>query len=361
MNLSIINTQRNNFIKQKKNLFILKKMQRNKKLIKQLRNKKQLKTESQLRKQIYDIIYLEPIKKINMSNTLKKTINDNEYCFFTSNPCIINHPYEKGKYIMNIRWSNYKLNENGNVILNYPLTISLNSYLILDNLFNKIGEEYFLDSVENYNNPYVGIEDARIFKYSNKLYYIGSAFNENTNTIAITSNEYILNTNNTKFQMNKTIIIPSFYDYIRVEKNWCFVEYNKQMCFIYNWYPLTICQIDNNNKLNILETKDIKDEFFKNVKGSTSGVLFNNEIWFILHKTINNDYLHFFAVFDVNMNLLRYSNLFKLNKCKIEYCIGLIINNDTTILSFSSLDTSIFIGIYDNKYINYYLKWVLYS
>ena len=178
--------------------------------------------------------------------------------------------------------------------------------------------------------------------------------------MSITTNEYILNTNNTNFQMNKKIIIPSFYDYNRIEKNWCFVEYNKQMCFIYKWYPLTICQIDNNNKLNILESKDIQDEFFKDVRGSTSGVLFNNEIWFVLHKCINNDYLHFFIVFDINMNLLRYCNLFKLNKKKIEYCIGLIIENNRTILSFSSLDTSVFIGIYDNNYINS-LKWNIYN
>jgi hypothetical protein len=293
-----------------------------------------------------------------MSVVISKFINNINYIFYRSNPCIIKHPYENNKYIINFRWINYKLDNNGVVCMSYPQCISLNSYLLLDDSFHKISEEYFLNSEENYNNKYIGIEDVRIFNYSNKLYYIGSTINENTNTISITTNEYILNTNDTKFQMNKTIIIPSFYDYNRIEKNWCFVEYNKQMCFIYQWYPLTICKIDN-NKLNILETRDIRDIFFKNVKGSTSGVLYNNEIWFILHKCINNDYLHFFVVFDINMNLLRYSNILKLHKKKIEYCIGLIIENNRTILSFSSLDTSVFIGIYDNNYIAS-LKWNIY-
>jgi len=325
----------------------------------QKKERERMQREKVIINQIYNDIYLEPIQKINMSNMIIKTIHNNDYYFFTSNSCIIKHPYEHDKYIINIRWINYKLDNNGKAILHYPKNISLNSCIILDKLFNKIGKEKFLNNTEDYSKPFnnFGIEDVRIFNYSDKLYYIGSTLNETTNTIAITSNEYSLNADETRYEMNKKIIIPSFYNDNRIEKNWCFFEYKQKMCFVYKWYPVTICQIDyNNNKLNLLECKVIKNNFFKNVRGSTSGVLFNNEIWFLLHKSINNDYLHFFAVFDIDMNLVRYSHLFKFNKCKIEYCIGFIIENDRTILSFSSLDTSLFIGIYDNNYIKS-LKW----
>ena len=181
--------------------------------------------------------------------------------------------------------------------------------------------------------------------------------NKVTKNISITSAEYHLKDNNNDFRMNTRIITPSFYKYLKVEKNWCFVNYHNQKCFIYQWYPLTICVMDSYDRLNIIESKEIKSPFFKNVRGGTSGVLYNNEIWFILHTSYDRNYKHIFAVFDMDMNLLRYTPQFKLHKTKVEYCIGLIIEEDRTILSFSSLDTKIFIGTYKNDYIRS-LNWI---
>jgi len=39
------------------------------------------------------------------------------------------------------------------------------------------------------------------------------------------------------------------------------------------------------------------------------------------------------------MNIIRYSELFKLGNCQVEFCIGLIIKNNNIILSYSLLDT----------------------
>jgi hypothetical protein len=92
------------------------------------------------------------------------------------------------------------------------------------------------------------------------------------------------------------------------------------------------------------------------VKGSSTGFKTNDELWFVLHKSQLNNYQHFFAVFDHDMNLLRYSELFKLDNRRVEFCIGLIIEDERTILSFSSLDTNIYIGVYENNYIDS-IKW----
>ena len=227
----------------------------------------------------------------------------------------------------------------------------------MDNSFNKISEDIFLneDLDLSGNYEYYGLEDVRLFNYSNKTYYIASSFNNKNNTISITSDECIFN-NNT-YTMNKIFINTSFYNYTQIEKNWSFVNYHENMCFIYKWYPITICEINsNNNTLNIIEHKYINVDLFKTVKGSTSGVLFKNEIWFVVHISQSNNYQHLFAVFDNDMNLLRYSEPFKLDNCRVEFCIGLIIEEERTILSFSSLDTNIYIGVYDNNYINT-IKW----
>ena len=99
-------------------------------------------------------------------------------------------------------------------------------------------------------------------------------------------------------------------------------------------------------------------DFFKNIKGSSSCALYNNEMWFIVHTNQNTNYQHLFIVFDNELNLLRYSEPFKLDNCRVEFCIGLIIEKERTILSFSSLDNNTYIGIYDNTYIAS-IKWYI--
>jgi len=59
------------------------------------------------------------------------------------------------------------------------------------------------------------------------------------------------------------------------------------------------------------------------------------------------------------MNLIRYSELFKFEDCKVEFCIGIIIKNNEMILSYSALDTKSIIATYDIDYINNNLKWYL--
>jgi hypothetical protein len=156
------------------------------------------------------------------------------------------------------------------------------------------------------------------------------------------------------------------------EKNWCFVNYKNELCIVYNWFPLQIGKIDyEKNEMDIVEIKYNIPDFFKEARGSTCGITNNNEIWFIIHKSQSIDhtykkksttyynYQHFFAVFDLEMNLIRYSELFKFEDAKVEFCTGMIIKNDELILSYSALDTKSIIATYDIEYINNNLKWYL--
>ena len=62
-------------------------------------------------------------------------------------------------------------------------------------------------------------------------------------------------------------------------------------------------------------------------------------------------------VFDLNMNLIRYSELFKFGDCKVEFCTGFIIKEKEIILSYSLLDTQSVIATYDIDYINTGINW----
>jgi hypothetical protein len=121
-------------------------------------------------------------------------------------------------------------------------------------------------------------------------------------------------------------------------------------------------------------------EYFKNARGTTIGCTFNDEIWFVLHKANNNEiyihehyklinpnatgqlttiynYQHFFVVFDLDMNLKRYSELFKLGDKMVEFCTGLIMEPDRLILSYSLLDTESCVSVYDYDTIRNLIQW----
>ena len=78
---------------------------------------------------------------------------------------------------------------------------------------------------------------------------------------------------------------------------------------------------------------------------------------FLLHKNINGYYYHFLSVFDTNMNLIKYTDLFNFENKKVEYCIGFIIEKERFIFSYSILDTSCYIATFSSSYIFNNLKW----
>jgi hypothetical protein len=118
--------------------------------------------------------------------------------------------------------------------------------------------------------------------------------------------------------------------------------------------------------LNITDIKYNIPDYFKGVKGSTCGFKTrDDELWFVIHKSQSRgnfvNYQHFIAVFDLNMNLLRYSELFKFENYKIEFCMGLIIRENKKyselIMTYSVMDTQSIVCVYDMEYIKNDIKW----
>ena len=353
-------------------------------------------------KNIYNYPTLQSIKKTDISRQIIKNIKGKNIVFFSGTPTIIESPDNKNnnnnnknsEYLINIRWINYNYNNNGSKKIQPTQWISLNSRFKMDRNFNKISDEIFLK--ENFNNSSnlypLGLEDIRIFKHNDEYYYIAAYFYVIRKLTSICSGIYNIdididpinidpinididpinidiNPLNNSYKLDTNIILPLMYDLNtnRIwEKNWSFVEYKNTLCVIYKWYPLQIGTIDYNEKnMNIIETKDNIPDYFKNARGSTCGFKNNNEIWFIVHISqmykSNNiqyyNYQHFFAVFSLDMNLIRYSELFKFGDCKVEFCTGLIIKGTEIILSYSLLDTQSIIATYDMDYINTGIKW----
>ena len=184
------------------------------------------------------------------------------------------------------------------------------------------------------------------------------------------------------------VVIPCFFNYSNCEKNWVYVNYNNSKYFIYKWYPLQICKINssNENLIELIENKKMP-KIFSHVRGSTCGFKYvkkinqnininhidtysdisnisiklnETEIWFVVHIVsyeTPRHYYHIIAIFDENMNLLRYSAPFKFEDIPIEYCLSIVVEDDRVLMNYSGWDRSTRIAIYDKEYIDTILKY----
>lgn len=335
----------------------------------------------------FNDVYLYPCLKsthsMNFSNTITQSINNNNTNLFSGTPTIIPNPNNTSEYIVNLRWINYNYSENGSKNIVPKQWISLNSRFTVDLNFEKISDEVFLSN--NWNNEAnfiaMGIEDIRIINFNHKYFFLATQFHPILRRPCVVSNEYVFD--ESTYSLNKTYILPSFYNLNTLhiaEKNWAMFEYKSALCVIYKWYPLQIGQIDYDTyQLNIIETNPDVPECFQHARGSTIGCRFQNEIWFVVHTAQNNtnyvniqysteshykryaqicyNYQHFFAVFDLDMKLKRFSEFFKLGDKMVEFCTGLIMEEKRLILSYSLLDTASYVSAYDYDTINHSIKW----
>jgi len=249
---------------------------------------------------------------------------------FNSSSCSI-IPYDTG-YKMNVRYVNYCIEPNGNYVYSNKNIITLNKRIILDKRFNIISEE--LIHTEFVDRLYIGIEDIKIFK--DKFIGTGYHVNDTRGLNYGTYDDFSFNELVCTFQKNKC------------EKNWCLYEDG----IVYNWYPLTLCKLDGNNLVKVQEKNTPK--IFKNMRGSTNGFSYKNEIWFVTHISSFEPLRHYYhniVVFDKDMNLLRFSPSFKFEGDPIEYCLGIIVEDENVILSYSTWDRTSKVAIYNKNYI----------
>jgi glycosyltransferase involved in cell wall biosynthesis len=313
---------------------------------------------------------LVPINTINFNNSF---ICNNIH-FTSSSSCLIKKN-NSNNYFMNMRYVNYKISDDGSYIIDNGIKskdnidnkniISLNKFVELDDNFNIIQEFFIQNELINPNNvdyinnnykedfakkKYIGIEDVKIFNYQNKIFFIGTDYNYLFGKLGISYGIYDYDN---KKELNIINLYQQFSNTI-CEKNWVFVILNNEMHIIYEWSPLVICTIEENNIKPIISKK--MPNLFSHIRGSTCASIDpeTSEKWFICHLVSYEnprEYYHIFSVFDENMNLLKYSAPFKFENKSIEYCLSLLIQNNKILINYSTWDRTTQIGIYDKNYI----------
>jgi hypothetical protein len=272
---------------------------------------------------------------------------------------------------MNIRYVNYHITDSGSYLNCDKHIISVNKYIEFDKEFNVKNEKWM--ELKFDNRRYIGIEDIRIFHdiETENILFIGTGFHKNEQ-IGIVSGNYDVNL--LKFNDNE---LKTNFNNSACEKNWVYVDYKKSTHIIYDWYPLKICKLNNEDGLlSLLETREMP-KIFSKIRGSTCGFnylkkigdnsngniaidIHESEIWFVTHIVSYENprhYYHVIVVFDSNMNLLRYSAPFKFEGEPIEYCLSIVVEDEQVLINYSTWDRTTRIGIYDKKYIDSIVKY----
>lgn len=291
-----------------------------------------------------------PIHPKNLEILLSIGSNIKNDDFVSSTPSICFD--QDGDLVVCQRYVNYRIDDNGGYV-NKDHIITKNvirSILGVDSMNpqNDIWEsngisgiEYELTYDEIYDGRYKGIEDIRILSNNGNIYYNGNrGFTDSPNHPGSPHKEnFYMGVEFGLFDWkNESTVITSnskilYYDQERdLEKNWVlFQNPNRPECLksIYKWNPLTIGDIHQDNGV-FKETHVFHDmpQFFHDLRGSTNGVIVDNEIWFICHLVSYEDrryYYHIMVVLDKNtMRLKKYTPLWTFEKEKVEYTLGFV-------------------------------------
>jgi len=295
---------------------------------------------------------LLPKKNIRFGFSLNHLIGEEYTHFNSSSSCMIPNKTDDG-YLFNVRLVNYKIDKEGYYHECDKHIITINKYFELSKEF-KIKKERMID-VNYEDRRYIGVEDVRIYDNGvgeeSSLLFIGTGYHKN-NKIGIVTGKYLpMEEDN----ILKPIEIKPSFNVSDCEKNWVYVNLSGDLQVVYKWNPLTLCKIDEAaGALNLVRTIEMP-KIFNYVRGSTNGFNYKNEIWFVGHLVSYEQprhYYHIFSIFDENMKLLRYSAPFKFDKECIEYCLGLIVEDERVICTYSSWDRTTNIAIYDKTYID---------
>ena len=286
-----------------------------------------------------------------LSNMGNEMVCVKDYIGSTPSLCMHN-----GELIVNKRFVNYKIDENGNY--NNQETINtiniIGSYSIKDNILIETDIQK-LEYNEIYDGRYKGLEDVRLFSYKNEILYNA---NRGVNDKMRVEHGKILIED--KVICTKDDFLIDKENLAKIEKNWVlFTDINNCLKCVYKWYPLTIGSIENNVLKHIEEIK--MPNSFKHIRGSTNGVSVGDEVWFLCHVVSYEDrryYYHIMIALDkITMRLRRYTPFFTFANNKVEYTLGFVKHKDTFIIGYSEMDkTTRFISVDEKNILNMFKR-----
>ena len=275
--------------------------------------------------------------------TAKKrmTIGGNDYTMTTSSPCIFQWD---GKWFMNIRWVNYQINtSNGGYSYDHNKIITANEQIELDSEWQIVARRMF-DTCYIENDQYQGIEDCKVHIGADGVpRFMGTMWH---GRLCIGYGVYPVEDPSAKELEYVACKSPVGAG---CEKNWVMI--GDQV--IYQWHPLVLGHMDRDGKQwrFVEELRADTHWLFKDVRGSSNAWwrADTQEWWLIVHLVEHGNprmYYHMLVVLDSGKKIKKWSKIFKFGEDKIEYCLGLAIEDGKLIMSYSGWDRSAKLGMW---------------
>lgn len=264
--------------------------------------------------------------------TVKSVMGRDDH-FVSSTPCIIRHG--EG-YLMNICYVNHRIDDGGKYRFkhNDGKITTINKVVWLSNDLQVLRESW-IDEVQNEHLRYQGVEDVRLFLHCGDLLFLGTTEDPACGRLTVGHGIYDPN--------RKALVSSPFKSpYERsCEKNWCYAhDADGRLRVVYEWSPLTIGEIHDGEFRILSRSPDVPD-FFREVRGSSGGCSVGDEVWFVCHLaryTIPRWYYHILVVLDKDLKYKRHSTLFKFHDDCIEFALGLVVEPDRLLISYSRMD-----------------------
>ena len=286
-----------------------------------------------------------PDKISNQTRTLAAQ-NGATVITYPSSPCIIKTP---GAYLINQRLVSYKLLDEGRYDLGASGTVT--TFNERTETPGDIEDDPSVVSVQLFSPPslanlYNGLEDVKVWrKEDGALVYLATHISPNRD-IRMSRGEY------SKEGMSNPIVMEHVDHRGETEKNWA--QCGDDMV-VYKWSPLTVCKIDGSQISPVVVNYNVPGSF-QWMRGSTNACLYQGRLWFLTHSVLHRSprvyYNHFVVLDPETFRVMSYSAPFKLSDHPIEFCLGLVVEDNRVLIGYSEMDGSSKIARVDWEEIN---------
>ena len=268
--------------------------------------------------------------------------------YIASTPSIVT---DASGYLLNIRHVNYRIDEDKG-----SYTYADGHNVMTNNSWARLDKDFQLVSCGIWENAHIerhrirGLEDVKIHRHpSGKVTFVATAETRRAEDVGkqhllMVYGDYDLSCNKLEYV---DIQSPRGSP---VEKNWALFNHNGQEKFVYQWYPLTLGRFEEGKAVIDHDTVEVPP-FLRMLRGSSNGFRFEDELWFVCHVaeySVPRHYYHCFVVLDADsLKYMRHSKLFKFDDAKIEFCLGLVVEEDRIIITHSNWDRTAKLKVFD--------------
>jgi len=252
--------------------------------------------------------------------------------------------FHKGKHILNTRYINYSIMDNGKYDIDHPKDIIITknyvSYLNEDFIpffFSEMQE--ITVNLQSNSCYFYGLEDIRLYSFGENIKFIATSINYSPtgyNRMIIGEYDPIM------CEYNNCLVTFPPYDTV-CEKNWIPLVKNSEEFFIYKWWPMEIGKMNyDNNTLEIVTRHTFNSSWFHKVRGSSTFVDNGEFLVGVVHfseETTPRTYYHILVALDKDsFKPMKFSDNFNFQYLGIEFCIGFTIKNGEYIFWISKKD-----------------------